>query len=114
MPSGDEDDVDAAWTEDVHAVSTNADEVPRVYVNEQREAEEATSEWRARREWASYWWWWWRDRDAEAREAAEVYGSRRVRVEARPGWPARGVRDMGDEVPWIVPPLHSSLRAGVW
>ena len=114
FPSGDEDDVDAAWTEDVHAVSPNADEVPRVYVNEQREAEEATSEWRARREWASYWWWWWRDRDAEAREAAEVYGSRRVRVEARPGWPARGVRDMGDEVPWIVPPLHSSLRAGVW
>ena len=76
------------------------------------EAEEA-EEWRARREWASYWWWWWRDRDAEAREAAEVYSSRRVCVEARPGWP-HGVRDIGDEVPWIVPPLHSSLRAGVW
>ena len=57
-------------------------------------------EWRKRREWASWWWWWWRDR-------AGWEGSRGRREAVRS-------RDVGDDVPWIVPPLHSSLRAGAW
>lgn len=57
-------------------------------------------EWRKRREWASWWWWWWRDR-------AGWEGSRGRRESVRS-------RDVGDDVPWIVPPLHSSLCAGAW
>ncbi len=57
-------------------------------------------EWRKRREWASWWWWWWRDR-------AGWEGSLGRREAVRS-------RDVGDDVPWIVPPLHSSLRAGAW
>lgn len=63
-------------------------------------------EWRKRREWASWWWWWWRDRaggEGSRGRASEAMASRSVRS-----------RDVGDDVPWIVPPLHSSLRAGAW
>ena len=64
------------------------------------EEEEEEEEWRKRREWASWWWWWWRDR-------AGWEGSLGRREAVRS-------RDVGDDVPWIVPPLHSSLRAGAW
>lgn len=73
--------------------------------DEEYEEYEEYEEWRRRREWASWWWWWWRDRAGGegSRGRREAMASRSVRS-----------RDAGDDVPWIVPPLRSSLRAGAW